>query len=74
RRTRNPDPRKTKPHAHKNVGFVSNLSPASAGLFLCLVALRWRRRELLDPAFNASPQAVNSLVGGTGIEPVTPAV
>lgn len=49
-------------------------SPASAGLFLCLVALRWRRRELLDPAFDASPQAANSLVGGTGIEPVTPAV
>lgn len=49
-------------------------SPAIAGLFLCLVALRWRRRELLDPAFDASPQAANSLVGGTGIEPVTPAV
>ncbi|KOS95093.1 putative transposase [Burkholderia mallei] len=24
--TRNPDPRKTKPHAHKNVGFVSSLT------------------------------------------------
>ncbi|MFG6923889.1 hypothetical protein ACGYWN_11090, partial [Burkholderia pseudomallei] len=23
----NPDPRKTKPHAHKNVGFVSSLKP-----------------------------------------------
>ncbi|WP_235369237.1 hypothetical protein, partial [Burkholderia pseudomallei] len=34
RRTRNPDPRKTKPHAHKNVGFVSNLRQ-STGLPFC---------------------------------------
>ncbi|WP_235372498.1 hypothetical protein, partial [Burkholderia pseudomallei] len=39
RRTRNPDPRKTKPHAHKNVGFVSNLRPfESNGLFRLGVA------------------------------------
>ncbi len=42
--------------------------------FFCLMALRWCRRELLDPAFDALPQPANSLVGGTGIEPVTPAV
>ncbi|WP_218645580.1 hypothetical protein, partial [Burkholderia pseudomallei] len=40
RRTRNPDPRKTKPHAHKNVGFVSSLKPAQhAGFFFALRAL-----------------------------------
>ncbi|WP_221073315.1 hypothetical protein, partial [Burkholderia pseudomallei] len=39
RRTRNPDPRKTKPHAHKNVGFVSSLGPfESNGLFRLGVA------------------------------------
>ncbi|WP_221173982.1 hypothetical protein, partial [Burkholderia pseudomallei] len=40
--TRNPDPRKTKPHAHKNVGFVSSLSPPYGGLFLFAPAARAR--------------------------------
>ncbi|MDA0560830.1 hypothetical protein, partial [Burkholderia pseudomallei] len=33
RRTRNPDPRKTKPHAHKNVGFVSSLNRPLRAVF-----------------------------------------
>ncbi|WP_229769543.1 hypothetical protein, partial [Burkholderia pseudomallei] len=42
-RTRNPDPRKTKPHAHKNVGFVSSLKPRFGGAF-CLSELAARIR------------------------------
>ncbi|WP_230323607.1 hypothetical protein, partial [Burkholderia pseudomallei] len=40
RRTRNPDPRKTKPHAHKNVGFVSNLKRPSGRSFLLAAHMR----------------------------------
>ncbi|WP_218648094.1 hypothetical protein, partial [Burkholderia pseudomallei] len=53
RRTCNPDPRKTKPHAHKNVGFVSSLGPASAGLFFC--------RSMPAETRGASPARVGAL-------------
>ncbi|WP_221041223.1 hypothetical protein, partial [Burkholderia pseudomallei] len=43
RRTRNPDPRKTKPHAHKNVGFVSSLNPAFKPVFFAFGPARSAR-------------------------------
>ncbi|MCS0469234.1 hypothetical protein LV178_28095, partial [Burkholderia mallei] len=38
-RTRNPDPRKTKPHAHKNVGFVSSLRRSANAAFSSSVGM-----------------------------------
>ncbi|WP_230846219.1 hypothetical protein, partial [Burkholderia mallei] len=46
RRTRNPDPRKTKPHAHKNVGFVSSLTGAFAPVFVCARDFTIRKKLL----------------------------
>ncbi|WP_221623941.1 hypothetical protein, partial [Burkholderia stagnalis] len=51
-----PVPKKTKPHAPKNVGFVSSLRPDTcpAFLLLILIPLRWpfgRARETWHFAF-----------------------
>ncbi|WP_221174786.1 hypothetical protein, partial [Burkholderia pseudomallei] len=66
RRTRNPDPRKTKPHAHKNVGFVSSLGGGKRPLS---VANGERRPSDVAPRAAGRRTAADNVIACNGFRP-----